>query len=323
MSKKEIVKPKIDIVFKKLFGVSENLHILRAFLCAVLDMDKEMLEEIVIENNEIIPDFADEKTGRVDIKVTTRDKKTINVELQSAWYKNYKERSLFYWAKLFTYGFKKGCKYGELPGTICINIIDFSLFDCKEYDSCFTLLERRRNEEYNGSMALYFFELNKLPQATAENRSDPVLQWLRLIDAESEDELKMLEKSEIPEIRDAVSTVRFFSKDEQMRINAFEREMALLDRLAEQAEYRDDVNQAREEVKRAKAEAEKAREETEKAREETEKAKEETEKVKAEAEKEAINSITALMEKMNLTVDEAMDILDISANKREEYRKFL
>jgi len=262
MSKKEIVKPKIDIVFKKLFGVSENLHILRAFLCAVLDMDKEMLEEIVIENNEIIPDFADEKTGRVDIKVTTRDKKTINVELQSAWYKNYKERSLFYWAKLFTYGFKKGCKYGELPGTICINIIDFSLFDCKEYDSCFTLLERRRNEEYNGSMALYFFELNKLPQATAENRSDPVLQWLRLIDAESEDELKMLEKSEIPEIRDAVSTVRFFSKDEQMRINAFEREMALLDRLAEQAEYRDDVNQAREEVKRAKAEAEKAREET-------------------------------------------------------------
>ena len=43
----------------------------------------------------------------------------------------------------------------------------------------------------------------------------------------------MLEKSDIPEIRKAVNVVRYFSADEQMRINAFEREMAIRDRMAE------------------------------------------------------------------------------------------
>lgn len=45
----------------------------------------------------------------------------------------------------------------------------------------------------------------------------------------------MLTNSNIPEIRDAVKVVSYFSKDEQMRINAFEREMAVLDRAAELA----------------------------------------------------------------------------------------
>ena len=107
------------------------------------------------------------------------------------------------------------------------------MFKCREYKSHFTLREVTRNEEYSDKMALHFFELKKLPAKTEENKNDPLLQWLWLIDAETEEELKMLEKSDIPEIREAVNVVRYFSADEQMRINAFEREMAIRDRMAE------------------------------------------------------------------------------------------
>ena len=50
----------------------------------------------------------------------------------------------------------------------------------------------------------------------------------------------MLENSNIPEIKDAVEVVKFFSGDEQVRLDAFEREMAIRDHLASIAAERQD-----------------------------------------------------------------------------------
>ena len=58
-------------------------------------------------------------------------------------------------------------------------------------------------------MGIYFYELNKLSPVTEEIKQNPVLQWLRLINAETEDDLNMLENSNIPEIKDAVEDVKF------------------------------------------------------------------------------------------------------------------
>ena len=89
-------------------------------------------------------------------------------------------------------------------------------------------------------MGIYFYELNKLPDVTEENKQNPVLQWLRLINAETEDDLNMLENSNIPEIKDAVEVIKFFSGDEQVRLDAFEREMTIRDHLASIAAERQD-----------------------------------------------------------------------------------
>ena len=76
---------------------------------------------------------------------------------------------------------------------------------------------------------IYLYELNRLPHVTEENENAPALQWLRLINAETEEDLDMLENTNIPEIKDAVNVVRFFSVDKQMQHDAFEREMAIRD----------------------------------------------------------------------------------------------
>lgn len=94
----------------------------------------------------------------------------------------------------------------------------------------------------------------------------------------------MLTNSNIPEIRDAVNVVSYFSKDEQMRIDAFEREMAILDHAAELAA--------------AKKEG----------------LEEGRDKGKAE-------DIRAVMESFNKTADEAMDILRISPEERNRLRE--
>ena len=166
-------------------------------------------------------------------------------------------------------------------------------------------------------MALHFFELKKLPAKTEENKNDPLLQWLWLIDAETEEELKMLEKSDIPEIREAVNVVRYFSADEQMRINAFEREMAIRDRMAEiAAAKRDGRAEAEEKLKKAKDEAVRAEEKATRAEEKAAR----TEQAAIES---AVRSVKALMTKQKLTAEEAMDILETPSDKREIYRKML
>ena len=104
-------------------------------------------------------------------------------------------------------------------------------------------------------MSIYFYELNKLPPVTEENENDPALQWLRLINAETEEDLDMLENTNIPEIKDAVNVVRFFSGDKQMQHDEFEREMAIRDHEASiaaerQHGYSEGFEDGREEEKR-------------------------------------------------------------------------
>ncbi len=260
----EIVKPKIDVVFKKLFGDPENIHILKGFVSAVLNIPKEDIKELVVENGELLPEYADEKFGRVDLKITLYDGRKLNIELQACWYQDYKDRTLFYWSRMFTYGFKKGMEYRALSETICVNIVGFNVFECNEYHSHFKIKEIHREEYLNDKLSIHFYELKKLPQETEENRYDSVLQWLRLINAETEEDLNMSEKSDIPEIRDAVTVVRTFSADEQMRINAFEREMAMFDHLAEiSAAKRDGRLESDKKYKRILEEAERKADEAE------------------------------------------------------------
>ena len=293
MNTNQIVKPKIDVVFKKLFGDPANEHILKAFIADMLGIDKNRITEISFDNVEMIPDFADEKFGKVDVKVTIDNKDKVNIELQAVWFRDYKDRSLFYWSKLYTYGLKKGKPYGTLSKTICINIVGFNVFKCEEYKSHFTLREVTRNEEYSDKMGIYFYELNKLPPVTEDNQQDPVLQWLRLINAETEDDLNMLENSNIPEIKDAVEVVKFFSGDEQVRLDAFEREMAIRDHLASIAAERQDGNeQGRQDERKKYEEVIKKQDEKIKNQDEAIKRHEEE---KEKYEKEKINNILNML----------------------------
>ena len=102
---------------------------------------------------------------------------------------------------------------------------------------------------------IYLYELNRLPPVTEENENAPALQWLRLINAETEEDLDMLENTNIPEIKNAVNVVRFFSVDKQMQHDAFEREMAIRDHEASiaaerQYGYSEGFEDGREEEKR-------------------------------------------------------------------------
>ena len=53
---KNIVKAKLDIIFKKLFTDEGNQHILQAFLSDILEIPYESINNIIVLNSEIMPE---------------------------------------------------------------------------------------------------------------------------------------------------------------------------------------------------------------------------------------------------------------------------
>ena len=147
----EIVKPKLDIIFKRIFGDKRNKNIIIRFLADILEIPHNSIKEIYIENGELIPEYSEEKFSRLDIKLELKDandseNQIINIEMQVNSEPAFKERTLFYWSKIYSEELKSSEEYDYLKKTICINIINFNLFTSPEYQSHFQILEKDRKE---------------------------------------------------------------------------------------------------------------------------------------------------------------------------------
>ena len=227
MNKDErIVKLKLDVIFKRVFGNEQNQDIIAAFISDMLDIPRKSIQSIIINNVELTPEFLEQKFSRLDLKLNV-DGRIVNVEMQVNREDDFKERTLFYWSKLYSEELKVGDVYGDLKQTICINIINFDLFDCKDYHSLFKIKENERNEVLTDKFAIHFFELLKINKYKKNKR---VEDWLNLINAETEDDLMAIQqKTTIPEVQQTIVMLREMSADEKIRQEAYYREKRLLD----------------------------------------------------------------------------------------------
>ena len=224
----EIVKAKLDIVFKALF--TKNRDVLKCFVADILDIPKNDITELIVDNPEIYPDAKDGKESQLDLKLRVDDK-IVNVEIQLCNKVNYKDRVVYYWAKMFTDDLKKSEDYLLLKRTICISIVDFDLFkECKSPYSKFLILEENRHVLLTDKFAILFLELPKIDSNV--NKNDRKKLWLQFLKAETEEELDMLNKTGVPEIKTAVNFLHRMSADEKLREAARMREKTIRDEIS-------------------------------------------------------------------------------------------
>lgn len=221
-----IVKLKLDVIFKRVFGNENNKDIIAAFLSALLEIPRESIHEIYINNVELTPEYLNQKFSRLDLRLDV-DGRTVNVEMQVNKEPAFQERTLFYWSKLFSEELKVGGEYGDLKRTVCVNIINFNLFGCPEYHSYFQVMENKRHEVLSDKFAIHFFELKKVNSA---KQNKPMEDWLNLINAETEGDLMTIQQTTtIPEVKDTIVMLRQLSADEKVRQEAYYREKRLHD----------------------------------------------------------------------------------------------
>jgi predicted transposase/invertase (TIGR01784 family) len=166
------VNPKIDLVFKKLFGSEENKDILLSLVNAVLPPSQQVAS-ITLKNPYNVSDYAEGKLSILDIKAEGEDGRLFDVEMQIRGSKYYGKRALFYWAKIFgsqldyvledSQGDSVEIGYSDLKKCIVISLMDFNFFDDPKYYRCYTLQDGETHERHQDLdyLDLYFIELKK------------------------------------------------------------------------------------------------------------------------------------------------------------------
>jgi predicted transposase/invertase (TIGR01784 family) len=152
----------------------------------------------------------------------------INIEIQINSQEDYSDRVLFYWAKLFTSDLKSGDEYGQLQQAISINIVNFNMFDGKDFHNEVVPVIKGTDKVFSDKMNIHFFELPKVSRNLNKNNRKEL--WMQFIKADSEEEFEMLKNTNVAEIVNATNVILDMSEDTRMRELARWREKAAHDR---------------------------------------------------------------------------------------------
>ena len=201
-----------DYAFKKLFGTKENKDIMIEFLSLVTQLSKDDFDDVCIENSEQIPQFYDEKVGRLDIKIRLNDGRKIDVEMQNTYFDYYPKRSIFYCSKLIHEHFMRGFQYEQLKKCIAINVLNSTFKQSRKVHSVYQIREREDQTLLDELLEIHFLDLTKLPQ---ENLTT-LEKWLMFIKTDSKEVRQMLAQ-ENPIMTKANTVMDIFYLDEQER----------------------------------------------------------------------------------------------------------
>ena len=228
---RRLLNPKIDFVFKKIFGSEKHPGVLISFLNAVLK-PKNNITDVEIKNTDIDKSYIEDKFSRLDVKAVTSKNEIINIEIQLKNEYNMIQRSLYYWSKLYEEQLEEGDRYDKLCRTVCINILDFKYLKNDRFHNGYRLKEIETNEELTDLEEIHFIEIQKIKKINSEKDIVDVLEgWVEFLrDPESEvvRKLEMTNK----EIREAKDELYRLSMDEKERALYFIREKSIRDEIS-------------------------------------------------------------------------------------------
>lgn len=162
------INPRVDIAFKKIFGVEENKDLLISLINSIVSEEDQVVEVILI--NPYNPkNFRDDKLSILDIKAKGIDGKRFNIEIQISDEADYNKRALYYWAKLYTEQLKSNEDYSYLSKAIGIHILNFtSIPEVEKYHNVFHITEKETGLLYFKDLELHTIELKKFSENSHE-----------------------------------------------------------------------------------------------------------------------------------------------------------
>jgi len=241
----KLLLPKVDVIFKLLFGDKRNKRILIDFLKSVLDLPDDDYKFISIEDTHLKRETIDDKLGIVDVKLTTKSGKIVHIEIQVLEDKDMPERVTYYNAKMLVTQIKSGGKFENINRTISIVIADFELVENPahptKYHHRFMHNDCETGVNFTDIVEINTLELQKIPP---ESDHTPKYDWLQFLKAEREEEFDMLAERS-PVIKEAVVELRRLSQSEEAQRLHDAREKALW---GEQSRLRTAINKNSREI---------------------------------------------------------------------------
>ncbi|MBI9096799.1 MAG: Rpn family recombination-promoting nuclease/putative transposase [Sphaerochaeta sp.] len=235
----KLMDPKIDFVFKLLFGNEKDTSFLIAFLNAALELEGEKtIKSVIIMSPNNDKEKQEEKYSIMDVKAKANDETIINIEIQLKDEHNMRYRTVYYLSKMIAKRLKEGDNYKSIYKTVAINILNFDLLDSgTRFHNRYRFTEIETKQELTDVAEIQFMELPALRRYIQENETtikdaigeNKLLEWLLFIDNPESELAKMAEtKNEI--IGRARDMLKTLSKDEKLQEEYMAREKAIMDK---------------------------------------------------------------------------------------------
>lgn len=230
--KKELLKPKNDIVFQSLF-TQKNERITKNFISALMEENITKIE--INTEKELYRERPEDKLGILDLEAEINEKEKVDIEVQLIDRKNLVERMLFYFSKLYASTIDKGEDYIGAKKVVIIAIIDYNLDltkEIKEMETVWNIIERKnKNLMLTDKLELRIIELGKAKEEYVKNKTSKKAQWMMFINNPNEVEVQEIMK-ENKEIEEAVVIIKEMTEDEKLERLAFLRQKAIMDEKA-------------------------------------------------------------------------------------------
>jgi predicted transposase/invertase (TIGR01784 family) len=214
MDKSMFLPVKSDIIFRLFFADERNEEFLVSLLKSILRLPEDDYNEIEIADPHLLREFEGDKLAVIDVKLYTKTRKVIHIEIQLKVAEELKNRIILYNSRLITEQIGSGQEYGVIHKVVSIVITDEDLIPFSpRYHHRFTFYDPEAEVEFSDIMEIHSIELKKLPE---DNDGTALYDWARFIAAESEEEMdKAAERNE--EVKKAMVKYRELTADEQTR----------------------------------------------------------------------------------------------------------
>ena len=165
----KFANPRNDIAFKKIFANENHKNILISFLNAVLDFKgNREIEDVEILNPYQVPKIEELKETILDIRATNKNKEQFIVEMQKKDLGDFTKRTLYYTSKAYVSQLDKGQDYSKLKKVYFIGILNFEMFENKNYISRHLILNKETLKQDLEDFEFTFIELPKFNKKLSE-----------------------------------------------------------------------------------------------------------------------------------------------------------
>lgn len=227
-----LLDPTFDVVPKLLFtrGPKSDAA-LRGLLTAVLAPARPIVV-VHVRNPTLAVAEVDDKGGILDLLLELADGTKIDIEMQVRKEDDFRERALWYWAKLFGGQLVRGRDYAKLRPAISILFLGYPELDGDRLHSIFRILETHDHKPLTDAFEMHVIELPKLPGPAGGLDPDrtgdadvALLGWTRFFAAKTDEALKAAAMSD-PAIQQAHDVLEELSADPEVRLLVQHREQS-------------------------------------------------------------------------------------------------
>jgi predicted transposase/invertase (TIGR01784 family) len=209
--------PRIDVVFKLLFGdIAHPEHVVAFLRTVVADLPDEEFAEVQVVDPHARAQHPGDKLAVLDVRLVTTSGQIVNIEIQLDVRRGFRDRVVYGLSKTIAAQLAAGEPYSRLRRTIEIAIAGDPVVDGPGYHTEFRF-RSQQGIEFSHLAEIHTLELGKLPDT--DDGTD-LLEWLRFLTIDSEEELDMAIQTASEPVRRVAARLKELSEDEANRLIA-------------------------------------------------------------------------------------------------------